>query len=83
MTATHCPENNLNLRRKGKPVTAGANATICQVFVHKFSIRPRNQLYVYSTYRCICSIYGRLGFYAQIHINVRTVYVLLKPLAKI
>ena len=48
MTAIHCPENNLNLRRKAKPVTAGADATICQVFVHKFSIRPRNQLYVYT-----------------------------------
>ena len=68
----HCPKNNPNPCIITEPIKVGSDTkvhtvcemyTVCHNFVYIQYIWPRNQTRKYS---CICSIYYRIGFCAQI-----------------
>ena len=71
----HCPENNMNLRKKNKPVTAGADEmayllldTYCTVqCTHVTYIRHRNATFTSIGVHFLHDR-DRLGFYADIQI---------------
>ena len=71
----HCAKNNLNLRIKSEPATAGANATVyvCQTFWNIQLLLAQESDWHTVLYHCISSNRDRHGYYAEIQIIFGTV----------